>query len=253
MSFKNFLKYLIPVSLFTGLPTLALAANLEPTDPVGITFWIISIAMVAATAFFFLESLRFSGKWRTSMVVGGLVTMVAAVHYFYMRDVWVATGASPTVFRYVDWIITVPLQMVEFYLILAACTAVAGGVFWRLFIGSLVMLIAGYLGEAGMINATIGFVVGIAGWIYILYEIFAGEAGKVSAADAPASVRSAFNTMRWIVTIGWAIYPLGYFLGYLAGGTDAATMNMIYNIADVLNKIGFCLAVWACASAESKA
>ena len=115
------------------------------------------------------------------------------------------------------------------------------------------MLIAGYLGEAGMINATIGFVVGIAGWIYILYEIFAGEAGKVSAADAPASVQSAFNTMRWIVTIGWAIYPLGYFLGYLAGGTDAATMNMIYNIADVLNKIGFCLAVWACASAESKA
>ena len=253
MSFKNFLKYLIPVALFTGLPTLALAANLDPADPVGITFWIISIAMVAATAFFFLESLRFSGKWRTSMVVGGLVTMVAAIHYFYMRDVWVSTGASPTVFRYVDWIVTVPLQMVEFYLILAACTAVAGGVFWRLFIGSLVMLIAGYLGESGMINATIGFVVGMAGWIYILYEIFAGEAGKVSAADAPASVQSAFNTMRWIVTIGWAIYPLGYFLGYLAGGTDAATMNMIYNIADVLNKIGFCLAVWACASSESKA
>ncbi len=257
MSFKNFLKYLIPVAFLAGLPTLGLADGhagaLDPKDAVGISFWIISIAMVAATAFFFLESLRFSGKWRTSMVVGGLVTLVAAVHYFYMREIWAATEASPTVFRYVDWIVTVPLQMVEFYLILAACTAVAGGVFWRLFIGSLVMLIGGYLGEAGMINATIGFVVGMAGWIYILYEIFAGEAGKVSAADAPASVQSAFNTMRWIVTIGWAIYPLGYFLGYLAGGTDDATMNLIYNIADVLNKIGFCLAVWACASAESKA
>ena len=123
MSFKNFLKYLIPVSLITGLPTLALAGNLEPTDPVGITFWIISIAMVAATAFFFLESLRFSGKWRTSMVVGGLVTMVAAIHYFYMRDVWVATGESPTIYRYIDWLLTVPLQMIEFYLILAAVGA----------------------------------------------------------------------------------------------------------------------------------
>ncbi len=256
MSFTNFFKYLIPVALFAGLPSLGLAdshGGLDPKDAVGISFWIISIAMVAATAFFFLESLRFSGKWRTSMVVGGLVTLVAAVHYFYMRDVWASGGGSPTVYRYVDWIVTVPLQMVEFYLILAACTAVAGGVFWRLFLGSLVMLIAGYLGEAGMINATIGFVVGIAGWLYILYEIFAGEAGKVSAADAPASVQSAFNTMRWIVTIGWAIYPLGYFLGYLAGGTDDATMNLIYNIADVLNKIGFCLAVWACASSESKA
>ena len=256
MSFKNFIKYLIPVAFFAGLPTLGLAdghGGLDPKDAVGISFWIISIAMVAATAFFFLESLRFSGKWRTSMVVGGLVTLVAAVHYFYMRDVWASGGGSPTVYRYVDWIVTVPLQMVEFYLILAACTAVAGGVFWRLFIGSLVMLIAGYLGEAGMINVTIAFVVGMAGWIYILYEIFAGEAGKISAADAPASVQTAFNTMRWIVTIGWAIYPLGYFLGYLAGGTDVGTMNLIYNIADVLNKIGFCLAVWACASSESKA
>ncbi len=254
MSFKNFFKYFLPITFFVGLPTISFAAaNLEPNDPVGITFWIISIAMVAASVFFLMESLRFSGKWRTSMVVGALVTLVAAVHYFYMRDVWVSTGASPTVFRYVDWIITVPLQMIEFYLILAACTAVAAGVFWRLFIGSLVMLIAGYAGEAGFINATIGFVVGMAGWIYILYEIFAGEAGKISAADAPASVQSAFNTMRWIVTIGWAIYPLGYFLGYMAGGTDANTMNVIYNIADVLNKIGFCLAVWACASSESTA
>ena len=159
MSF-NFLKYILPAILFAGLPTLSFASgNLEPTDPVGITFWIISIAMVAAATFFFLESLRFEGKWRTSLVVGGLVCMVAAVHYFYMRDVWVATGASPTVFRYVDWIITVPLQMIEFYIILAACTTIAMGVFWRLFLGSNVMLVGGYLGEAGFINATLGFVI----------------------------------------------------------------------------------------------
>ena len=179
--------------------------------------------------------------------------MVAAVHYFYMRDVWVATGASPTVFRYVDWIITVPLQMIEFYIILAACTTIAMGVFWRLFIGSVIMLVGGYLGEAGFINATLGFVIGMAGWIYILYEIFAGEAGKVSASDAPAAVQSGFATMRWIVTIGWAIYPIGYFVGYMAGGADANSLNMIYNIADVLNKIGFCLAIWAAADSTAKA
>lgn len=251
----SFLKYLIPASFLAILPTLSFAAsaNLDPSDGVGITFWIISIAMVAATVFFLMESLRVKGKWRTSLVVGALVTLVAAVHYFYMRDVWVSTGASPTVFRYVDWIITVPLQMIEFYLILAACTAVAGGVFWRLFLGSLVMLIGGYLGEAGFINATVGFVIGMAGWIFILYEIFAGEASKINAAEAPDSVKSAYNTMKWIVTIGWAIYPIGYFMGYMAGGADANSLNMIYNIADVLNKIGFCLAIWAAATAESDA
>ena len=187
----SFLKYLIPASFLALLPTLSFAGshggNLDPSDAVGISFWIISIAMVAATVFFLMESLRVKGKWRTSLVVGALVTLVAGVHYFYMREIWAATGESPTVFRYVDWIITVPLQMIEFYLILAACTAVAGGVFWRLFLGSLVMLIGGYLGEAGFINATIGFVIGMAGWIFILYEIFAGEASKVSADSAPES------------------------------------------------------------------
>ena len=245
----------MPVALFAGLPTISFAAsgNLEPGDTVGITFWIISIAMVAATVFFLMESLRFKGKWRTSMVVGALVTLVAAVHYFYMRDVWASTGASPTVFRYVDWIVTVPLQMVEFYLILAACTVVAGGVFWRLLVGTLVMVIGGYLGETAMINPWAGFIIGMAGWLYILYEIFAGEASKISAESAPASVQTAFNTMKWIVTIGWAIYPIGYVMGYMMGSADANSLNLIYNVADVINKIGFCLAIWAAASTESEA
>ena len=251
MSFK-FLKYILPAILFAGLPTLSFASgNLEPTDPVGITFWIISIAMVAAATFFFLESLRFEGKWRTSLVVGGLVCMVAAVHYFYMRDVWVSTGASPTVFRYVDWIITVPLQMIEFYIILAACTTIAMGVFWRLFIGSVIMLVGGYLGEAGFINATLGFVIGMAGWIYILYEIFAGEAGKTNANSGNAACQMAFSTCRLIVTIGWAIYPIGYFLGYLGGGADPDTLNLVYNVADFVNKIAFGLFIWAAAVSDS--
>jgi len=255
MSIIKSLKSVAIASLAIIIPSIALAAggNLEPNDPVGITFWLISIAMVAATVFFLMESLRVDGKWRTSMIVGGLVTLVAAVHYFYMRDVWVATGASPTVFRYVDWLITVPLQMIEFYLILAACTAIAVGVFWRLMIGTMVMLVGGYLGEAGFINSTVGFVIGMAGWGYILYEIFAGEAGKVAAEGAPPSVQSAFNTMRLIVTIGWAIYPLGYFFGYMTGGVDANSLNLIYNVADVVNKIGFCLAIWAAATSQSEA
>jgi bacteriorhodopsin len=254
----SFLKYLIPATLLAGLPSLSFAAsgNLDPGDTVGITFWIISISMVAATVFFLMESLRFKGKWRTSMVVGALVTLVAAVHYFYMRDIWASGEGSPTVFRYVDWIITVPLQMVEFYLILAACTVVAGGVFWRLLLGTLVMVIGGYLGETNMINPWAGFIIGMAGWIFILYEIFAGEASKISAESAPASVQTAFNTMKWIVTIGWAIYPIGYFMGYLMGaapGANENSLNLIYNIADVINKIGFCLAIWAAASTESEA
>ncbi|MGB1527613.1 MAG: bacteriorhodopsin, partial [Candidatus Puniceispirillaceae bacterium] len=91
------------------------------------------------------------------------------------------------------------------------------------------------------------------GWAYILYEIFAGEAGKVAAEHAKPSVASAYSTMRWIVTIGWAIYPLGYFFGYLAGGADMASLNIIYNLADVLNKIAFGVIIWNVAVTETEA
>ena len=116
--------------------------------------------------------------WRVSITVAGLVTGIAFIHYMYMRDVWIMTGESPTVYRYIDWLITVPLLMLEFYFVLAAVGKANSGVFWRLLIGSVVMLVGGYLGEAGYINATLGFVIGMAGWFYILYEVFSGEAGK---------------------------------------------------------------------------
>ena len=239
------------------IPARALASAgvvLEPNDFVGISFWLISMALVASTAFFFLETQRVSGKWKTSLTVSGLVTLVAAVHYFYMREVWVTTHDTPTVYRYIDWLITVPLLMVEFFLILSAITKVPVGVFWRLMIGTLVMLVAGYVGEAGYVGVWPAFIVGMIGWAYILYEIFLGEAGKINASQAPASVQSAFNLMRLIVTFGWAIYPVGYFFGYLTGGDPASSMkalNVIYNLADVLNKIAFGVIIWSVAVSET--
>ena len=96
------------------------AVLLASDDFVGISFWIISMGMLAATAFFFLERGSVAAGWKTSVTVAGLVTGIAFIHYVYMRGVWVQTGDSPTVYRYIDWLITVPLQMIEFYLILVA-------------------------------------------------------------------------------------------------------------------------------------
>ena len=251
--FKS-LKTLAASAALATLPSLASAAdaNLQPDDFVGISFWLISMALVASTVFFFIERDRVAAKWKTSLTVSGLVTLVAAVHYFYMRDVWVSTGETPTVYRYIDWLITVPLLMVEFFLILSAITKVPAGVFWRLLIGTTLMLVFGYLGEAGYMNVTVAFVIGTAAWLYVLYEIFAGEAGKLNAANASPAVQSAFNLMRWIVTIGWAIYPIGYVAGYMMGTADADTLNIIYNLADVLNKIAFGLIIWHVAVTESE-
>ena len=226
--------------------------NLTANDPVGISFWLISMALVAATAFFFVERDRVAGKWKTSLTVSGLVTLIAAVHYFYMRDVWVSTGTSPTVFRYIDWLLTVPLLMIEFYLILSAVTKVPAGVFWRLLIGTLAMLGFGYAGEAGWMDAKVAFIPSMAAWFYIIWEIFKGEASQINANLANANVQKAYKTMTLLVTVGWSIYPLGYFFGYFMEANDPVMLNVIYNVADFSNKIAFGVVIWAAAVADSE-
>ena len=235
-----------------GLIGFSGAANAETVllasdDFVGISFWIISMGMLAATAFFFLERGSVAIAWRPSVTVAGIITGVAFVHYIYMRGIWIDTGNTPTVYRYIDWFITVPLQMIEFYLILSAVRKVSSNMFWRLLIGSFVMLIGGYLGETEAIPRSLGFVIGMAGWIYILYEIFSGEAGRAAAKSGNKTFVTAFNALRMIVTVGWAIYPLGYIFGYFTGGINADALNVIYNLADFINKIAFGLIIWAAA------
>ena len=236
-----------------GATTAANAATayLATDDFTGITFWLISMGMLAATAFFFIEQSNVSAAWRKSVTVAGLVTGIAFIHYMYLRSVWIEIGDAPTVYRYIDWFITIPLQLVEFYLIISAVKKVNGNIFWRILIGALVMLIGGYLGQAGFIKPTLGFIIWIAGWIYILYEIFSGEAGKVAAKSGNKALVTAFGSLRMIVTIGWAIYPLGYIFGYLTAGIDANLLNVIYNLADFINKIAFGLIIWSCAVANS--
>jgi bacteriorhodopsin len=230
-------------------------AFLNEHDFTAVSFWIISIAMIAATVFFFAEASTVSNHWKTSLHVGGLVTLVAAVHYMYMREYWVAVHASPVVYRYIDWSITVPLQMIEFNLILKAAKAPIGAAgFWRLLIGTVCMLAFGYAGESKAINGWLGFVLGMAGWGFILFEIFVGESAKASGADnVSKAVKQSFNNMRIIVTAGWAIYPAGYFLGQLDNSAGAAeALNVTYNVADFVNKIAFVLACWSAAKSDTE-
>ena len=218
---------------------------LAQDDFVGISFWLATAIMLASTVFFLAERDNVRGKWKTSLTVAALVTGVAFWHYMYMRGVWIYSGESPTVYRYVDWLITVPLQIVEFYLILAAVTSVSAGLFWKLLVGSLVMLIGGYMGETAMIDRTIGFVIGMVGWAWVIYLIFFGEAANVNASSGNAASQMAFKTIRMIVLVGWAIYPIGYLMN------NAADLNIVYNLADLVNKTAFGLAIWAAAVSDS--
>merc|ERR1712187_996153 len=240
-----------PMSTFTV--SKPQEAFLGEHDFTAVSFWIISIAMIAATVFFYAEAGTVAGHWKTSLHVGGLVTLVAAVHYMYMREYWVAVGSSPIVYRYIDWSITVPLQMIEFNLILKASKAPIGSAgFWKLLVGTVCMLAFGSAGETKTINPWIGFALGLCGWGFILFEIFAGESAKASGQSSSA-VKQSYSNMRIIVSVGWAIYPAGYFLGQVNKSAEAAkALNVTYNIADFVNKIAFVLACWSCAKEDSE-
>ena len=249
--------------LLTGLLFLltvgavsAEGAKLDENDMVGVSFWLATAVMLASTVFFIMERNNVAAKWKTSMTVAALVTGVAWYHYTYMREHWATTyadgaGESPLVMRYIDWLITVPLQVAEFYLILAAVGAATAMLFWRLFGASLVMLIAGFLGESGQAPEMPMLIVGCVAWAYIIYEVWAGDAKK-GADTTSEGTQFAFKALALILTFGWAIYPIGYFLGT---GEDANTdaLNILYNIADVVNKTAFGLMVWYAATMDTKA
>ena len=224
-------------------------------DFVSMTFWVATAAMLASSIFFFLERFDVSPKWKTSVTVAGLVTFVAFWHYLYMRGVWVDTGMSPTELRYIDWLITVPLQIVEFYLILAAVTKVKANLFWQLLGASLVMLVFGYLGEANILDMSLAFAIGMLGWLYVIYLVFFGAAKKLNAESGNPSSQMAFNAIRIIVLVGWAIYPIGFVLGNFGdlGIEGVKAMNAIYNLADLVNKTAFGLVIWYAAKKDSEA
>jgi sensory rhodopsin len=226
---------------------------------VAFTFFIGTMAMMAASVFFFFELGNTPQKWRTSVLVSGLITFIAAVHYYYMRGYNLETGESPTFFRYVDWILTVPLMCVEFYLITKKAGAKAS-LLWKLIAASVFMLVTGYIGETIDRNgsATWGAVSGAA-YFYIVYLIWFGEVAKL-AQNAGPQVAKATRVLAWFVLVGWAIYPLGYVLGTPGGfmgirlvedpAAAAQAMDIVYNIADAINKIGFGLVIYTLSRSE---
>ena len=237
---------IVTLLVFTGTSN----ANIDlvsADDLIGISFWVVSMGLLAATAFFLFERRSVASNWRTILTVAGIITGVSFFNYLYLRNVYVSQGEATTLYRYIDWIITMPLQMIQFYLILSTVRKVPKNIFWKLLIGTVVMVLAAYLGASESIPSSIGFVIAIGGWIYILYEIFSGEAGRAVAKSGNKPMVSAYVSMRMIVTVGWAIYPLGYVFGYITNSADHNFLNIIYNMADFINKIAFGLVIWSAA------
>ena len=225
-------------------------------------FFIGYISMGAAFVFFMSERGNVAPQYRTTMTISALIVGIAAFHYYYMRGVYADYGEVSIEYRYMDWIITVPLMALKFPSLIGkgaiTDTKVAGLGFTGIcFTGALIMIGFGYAGEAGLMNGMAALVLGGAGWAMIIVATgtpWTSGLGVDNSKIAPELMWSA-NALRWFIVVGWIIYPLGYLFSpeveLLDGNQEA--MAVAYNIADIINKIGFGVVAWMGAKKATEA
>ena len=225
------------------------AALLHSGDFVGFTFLLSTLAMFAAGFFFLFERAAMSERWKTSLLVAAMIPLVAGTNYAFMSGVWLTSYVSPAEFRYLDWFVTVPLICLQFYLLLDASGAKPGrGMLWRLVLASLWMLLAGYVGEAVQPDQSILWgALSSAGYAVVLFEISFGEVNLLSGRTEEPKAKRTFDLLFKFILLGWGIYPLGYMTNpgnLLFPWRHILNLDVIYNLGDAVNKIGFGLVVW---------
>jgi sensory rhodopsin len=227
------------------------AALIQDAGVTSGTFVLLLAAMAATTVLLLLGGAWVSPRWRLPIALASLVTLVGTFHYLIAGAVWLFSRQAPPVYRYVDWILARPLQVLCLYFLIGTAAAVPVGLFWRLLVASVAMVLAWYMGEAGLLYPTLGFLIGLVLWLYILGEVFFGRLSELNAKSASEPVQLGFFWLRLIVTIGWALYPICFLVVRLGSGADVAKLMVIYNLADLVNQIAFVLAVLATAINDS--
>lgn len=224
---------------------------LEITDVASGTYSLLLLMMVASTLLLIMGTGWVSKRWKLSLSLAGLVTLVSAMHYFMSLNVWLESGQIAIIYRYVAWLVTMPLQVLTLYFFIGTLSSPPVGLFWRLLVVSVLMVLTRYMGESGLMHPTLGFLLGLVGWLYILGEVFFGALSDINDNSNNESVQRGFFWLRLILTIGWAVYPLVYFIARFGGGVDGPKLSVVYNLADIINQIAFGFAVLTVAIKDS--
>lgn len=222
------------------------------------SFSFVIAAMGASFLFFLLIRPRVAPSHRVAVTLTTLVVAIAFYHYWRIFDSWktsfefvdgvyVSVGAGFNEgYRYVDWLLTVPLLLAELVLVLKLAKSTTRSLLWRLILAAIAMILLGYPGEIAAADSTARTVWGILStipFLYILYVLFV-ELGK-SLGRQEAGVNKVVDGMRYILLATWGVYPLAYMAPSLI--SNEATAEVVrqvgYSLADVLAKPLFGLMV----------
>ena len=224
------------------------------------------ISMLACTVYTLVSQARVLPKYRNALVLSSMVTFIAGYHYWRIFNSFseasdgykVATsgaGSFNEAYRYVDWLLTVPLLLVEVVAVLALAKAASSSLITRLVPASAAMIALGYPGEISADDGTkiLWGVLSTIPFLYILYVLFV-ELGK-SLDRQPAGVAATIGRLRLLLIGTWGVYPISYLFPLLGiTGTDTFMYRQIgYTVADVLAKCVFGLTIYKIAKMKSAA
>lgn len=226
---------------------------LEVHDVASGTFALVLVAMLAATVLLLVGSAWVPRRWKLVVALSGIVTLASAAHYAIANDIWLATGRMTMIHRYVGWFVTVPLQVVILYFFVRSYAQVPVGVFWRLLVAAVLYVTARFMGEANLMYPTLAFLISLALWLYILGEAFFGKLAERTVRHGSEAARRGFFWLRLVMTIGWAIYPLAYFIAAFTGPVEMRYLATTYNLADFVNVIAFGLTILTVGLREASA
>lgn len=224
-------------------------------------------AMGAATAFLWINRSQVADHYKTAVTVSGLVTFIALYHYWRIYASWdeayqivdgvlVATGKSfNDAYRYVDWLLTVPLLLVELILVMRLTASETVKKSIRLGGLAAIMIVLGYPGEIADAAGTrwLWWSLSMIPFLWIVYELYFG---LKDAQDAqPEAAKSLVGKARFLVVASWAFYPVVFLFPML--GLDGPTANTFvqigYSIADIVAKAVFGIVIFAIAVKKTEA
>jgi bacteriorhodopsin len=210
------------------------------------------VSMAAATFYFVMQRNDYKPEHRATISYATVITFIAAVMYWQMKEIvgFPAMGTAGQIaatmpVRYLDWVLTTPLLLLEFGII-SGIAGAAKGITYRLIVADVVMIVTGYFGEVGVPGSAgnyVNFVISSAAWLYIVYLIWNLQLGKASD-----ELKKVVANMKYFVIFGWAIYPIGTAIQQfmVINKSDVDTLSnavciaaIIYVIADIVNKVGF--------------
>lgn len=223
--------------------------------------------MGAATIFFFLSRSQVAPAYRTALTITGLVTLIACYHYFRIFNSWEAAFAvtgntvKPTgvefndAYRYVDWLLTVPLLLIELILVMRLPAGETAAKATKLGALAAIMVVLGYPGEVSsdISGRWIWWGLAMIPFLIIVYDLFIGLRNSISA--QPKAARGLVKAARWITVISWSFYPIVFIFPMvgLTGGTAEVSVQVGYTVADIVAKAAFGVLIFMIALRKSEA